>query len=209
MDTITKKQQTVLSFIEKFINKKGYSPSFKEIAEKFDVNVNAIQKVVSVLISKGYLEKLDGIARGFKIISQNEYGNNLKKNLVLIPVYGKVAAGEPIFIDDNIRGYLAVEKNRKMNGNEFALTIEGDSMIEKHIIEGDNVIVKKQNYADDGDVIVAEVEGEVTIKIFRKRGNDVYLQPANELHRPIRKPFKILGIMIGLTRDINIIYGQN
>jgi len=204
---ITKKQQSVLRFIEKFINKKGYSPSYKEISEKFDVNVNAIQKVIHVLVAKGYLEKLEGIARGFRILSMNEDEMNIKKNLVLIPVYGKVSAGEPVFADDNIRGYIAAERTRKMNGEEFAASVEGDSMIEKHIIDGDNIIVRKQNYANDGDVIVALVEGEVTVKIFRKKGSDIYLQPANELYKPIWKPFEILGVMIGLTRDLNIIYG--
>lgn len=205
MPTITKKQKAVLDFIEKSINKNGHSPSYREIAEKFDVQVGAIQTVIKALTSKGYLEKLEGIARGFKIINaKNDY---FKNNFTIIPVYGKVAAGEPIFVDDNIRGYAAIQKNRKHNGQEYGLTIQGDSMIKKHIVDGDSIIVRKQNYANDGDIVVALVNGEVTCKIFRKRGREVWLQPANDNYKDIKQPFEILGILLELTREFNLVYG--
>lgn len=209
MKTITKKQQAVLTYVERFIESNGYSPTYKEISEQFEVNVNATQKVIAVLAAKGYMQKLSGIARGLKVVTQENSEDSVKKNLTMIPLYGKVAAGAPIFIDDNINGYIAVERNNMYKGNEFALTVEGESMIDKHIIDGDNIIVRKQSHADDGDVIVAMVDEEVTVKILRKRGSDIYLMPANELYKPIRKPFTILGVVIGLNRELNMVYGRN
>lgn len=208
MKTITKKQQEILKFIEKSTAANGYSPTYKEISEQFEVNVNAIQKVIGVLTAKGYIEKHNGIARGLKVVPQSP-AEPTANNYTMIPLYGKVAAGAPIFIDDNINGYLAVERNNKFKGNEFALTVEGESMIDKHIIDGDNIIVRKQSHANDGDVIVAMVEEEVTVKILRKRGSDIYLMPANDLYKPIKKPFTILGVVIGLNRDLNMVYGRD
>lgn len=205
MKTITVKQQKTLNFIEKFISKNGYSPSYREISEKFNVNVSVIQKVVNSLVTKNYLEKVEGISRGFKIVKSEDdiQAEKVKANTIIIPLYGKVAAGEPIFADDNIQGYLTVEKNRHFTGSEFGTVVQGDSMIEKHIVENDILIVRKQNTANDGDIIVALIDDEVTTKIFRKKGKDIYLQPANELYKPIRADFQILGIVVGLTRDFN------
>ena len=207
MKTITLKQQKTLNFIRKFIEKNGYSPTYREISERFNVNVSVIQKVINTLAAKNYIQKTDGISRGLQLV-KNEYEINaerLKSNTALIPLYGKVAAGEPVFADDNIQGYLTVEKTKRFTGNEFGTVVQGDSMIEKHIVENDILIVRKQNTADDGDIIVALIGDEVTTKIFRKRGNDIYLQPANELYKPIRADFQILGIVIGLTRDFNMV----
>jgi repressor LexA len=207
MKTLSGKQKKTLDYIKSYINKKGMSPSYAEIAEHFDNNVSFIHQAVQALIKKGYLEKTEGMARGLRLKETEQ--DVVKHNLILIPLYGKVAAGEPIFIDDNVRGYIPVEKNMRMRGNEYALTVEGDSMIERHIIGGDNIVVRKQNYAEDGDVVVALVDEEVTVKIFRKKNGSIYLQPANELYKPIKKPFQILGIVIGLTRELDIVYTKD
>src|SRR5436190_14963292 len=114
MKTITQKQQKTLNFIEKFIAKNGYSPTYREISERFNVNVSVIQKVINTLIAKNYIEKVEGISRGIRIVKSEseQQAEKLKSNTVIIPLYGKVAAGEPIFADNNIQGYLTVEKNR-------------------------------------------------------------------------------------------------
>jgi len=208
MKTITTKQQKTLNFIEKFIVKNHYSPTYREIAENFNVNVSVIQKIINTLVTKNFLEKAEGMSRGFRIVrSENELlAEKIKANTTIIPLYGKVAAGVPIFADDNIQGYITVEKNKKFSGNVFGTVVTGDSMVDKHIVENDILIVRKQNTADDGDVVVALIGDEVTAKIFRRKGNDIYLQPANELYKPIRAKFQILGIVIGLTRDFNLVH---
>jgi repressor LexA len=200
MEKLTKKQASVLDFIKKSVENRSYPPTYKEIAEKFGNNVNAIQQVITALVKKGYLEKTEGIARGLRI-RESTVPPQVRSNIITIPLYGNVAAGEPVFADDNIEGYVAVEKPRRASGTMFAVTVRGDSMIEKRIVEKDKLIVRKQNIANDGDIVVALLDDEVTVKLFRKNGGKPYLQPANNRYDPIRKPFKILGIVVGLVRD--------
>ncbi|MCI0450588.1 MAG: transcriptional repressor LexA [Chlorobi bacterium] len=200
MEKLTKKQSGVLDFIKKSVETRSYPPTYKEIAEKFGNNVNAIQQVIIALVKKGYVEKTGGVARGLRV-KENIAPAQAKSNIITIPLYGNVAAGEPVFADDNIEGYVAVEKPGRTSGTMFAVTVRGDSMIEKRIVEKDKLIVRKQNTANDGDIVVALLDDEVTVKLFKKNGGRPYLQPANSRYDPIRKPFKILGIVVGLLRD--------
>ena len=206
MDKITKKQQQIGEFIESFIASNGYSPSYKEIADHFEVNVNAIQQPVTSLIKKGFLEKSAGIARGLRLVpGMWKTGNaeivHLESETITIPLYGKVAAGEPIFADNNIESFITVEKPMRGQGELFAVTVTGDSMTDKKIVPHDKLIVRKQNTASEGEIVVALLDDEVTVKVFRKKGDTPYLQPANNMYDPIYRPFTILGVVVGLTRD--------
>lgn len=205
MKKLTKKQLKIVEFIRKFISENSYSPTYKEIAEHFKVNVNAIQQAIAALIKKGSIEKTDGIARGLRI--KEEHTAELLKagrNTLVIPLYGNVAAGEPIFADNNIEGYITIDKPKRASGELFSVTVRGDSMIDKKIVEKDRLIVRKQSTADDGEIVVALLDEEVTVKIFRKNGGLPYLQPANNKYNAIRQPFEILGIVVGLTRDLSL-----
>ncbi|HEY3249777.1 MAG TPA: transcriptional repressor LexA [Ignavibacteria bacterium] len=205
MQKLTKRQQHVLEFIKRYIIEKQYSPTYKEIAENFGINVNAIQQVVIALIKKGFLEKVEGIARGLRLKDNLPFEmSRIKSAVHVIPLYGNVAAGEPIFADSNIEGYVAVEKPRRASGTLFSVTVRGDSMVDKKIVEKDKLIVRKQQVATDGDIVVALLDDEVTVKVFKQNGGKPYLQPANERYEPIRRPFKILGIVVGLIRDYTI-----
>lgn len=202
MKELTKKQAKLVEFIREFITSSGHSPTYKEIAGHFKVNVNAIQQSVAALAKKGFIERSGGMARGIKL--KDDRFTELQRaraNLITIPLYGSVAAGEPIFADNNIEGYITVEKPRRSQGELFSVTVRGDSMIDKKIIEKDKLIVRKQNTAADGEIVVALLDDEVTVKVFKKNGGVPYLQPANDQYDPIRRPFRILGIVVGLTRD--------
>lgn len=202
MKELTKKQAKLVEFIKKFIMASGHSPTYKEIADHFAVNVNAIQQAITALIKKGYIEKVQGIARGIKL--KDDGFTELQRaraNMITIPLYGSVAAGEPIFADNNIEGYITVEKPRHAAGELFSVTVRGDSMVDKKIVEKDKLIIRKQNTASDGEIVVALLDDEVTVKVFKKNGGAPYLQPANSKYDPIHRPFKILGIVVGLTRD--------
>ena len=200
---LTGKQSNVLEFIKRSIIEKQHAPTYKEIAENFGINVNAIQQSVTALIKKGFIERSEGgIARGLRLKDNLPFEmSRVKSGVVVVPLYGNVAAGEPIFADSNIEGYVAVEKPRRASGTLFSVTVRGDSMIDKKILERDKLIVRKQSSASDGDIVVALLDDEVTVKIFRLNGGKPYLQPANDKYDPIRRPFKILGIVVGLTRD--------
>lgn len=202
MKKLTKNQQKVADFISRFTKKHLYSPTYKEIAEHFGVNVNAIQQTVAALIKKDALERSEGIARGLRIkpVPDAEILHG-SAAMITIPLYGSVAAGEPIFADNNIEGYITVDKPQRSAGELFAVTVRGDSMTDKKIIERDKLIVRKQNTANDGEIVVALLDDEVTVKVFKKNNGSPYLQPANNKYDPIHRPFKILGIVVGLTRD--------
>lgn len=212
MKELTKKQAKLVEFIKKFIMDNGYSPTYKEIAEHFAVNVNAIQQAIAALVKKGYIEKIQGISRGIKLtekpVRKDEGFTELqraKANMITIPLYGSVAAGEPIFADNNIEDYITIEKPRHSAGELFSVTVRGDSMVDRKIVEKDKLIVRKQNTASDGEIVVALLDDEVTVKVFKKNGGLPYLQPANNRYDPIHKPFKILGIVVGLTRDFTAV----
>lgn len=166
------------------------------------MNVNAIQQAVTALVKKDAIERSEGIARGLRIKSAPEaellHGS---VKMITIPLYGNVAAGEPVFADNNIEGYITVDKPRRSAGELFAVTVRGDSMTDKKIVERDKLIVKKQSTANDGEIVVALLDDEVTVKVFKHNNGKPYLQPANNKYDPIYRPFKILGIVVGLTRD--------
>lgn len=206
MKKLTKKQEEIAGYVSKFTAERGYSPTYKEIAEHFEVNVNAIQQAVTALLKKGALERTEGIARGLRSVQRIKQSPDAEiirgsTEMITIPLYGNVAAGEPVFADDNILEYIIVEKPKRAQGELFAVTVRGDSMVDKKIIESDKLIVRKQNTANDGEIVVALLDDEVTVKVFRHNGGKPFLQPANNIYEPIKRPFTILGIVVGLTRD--------
>lgn len=203
MEKLTKKQKKILEFIDKHTSQNSYPPTLKEIADKFGITIGTIQDHVFALQKKGYIEKNPNTARGFRIV-KNPDGTELKEfpDSDYIPLYGNVAAGEPIFADNNIQGYIAIEKNSRGHRLHFALKVKGDSMIDAGIYDGDIVIVKKQDSADDGDLVIALLGDEATVKTLRNSKIRAYLEAANSKYKAIMdKPFQIIGKVIELRRD--------
>ncbi len=198
MDKLTAKQKKILDYLVKFSRDNSYPPTFQEIAGYFGLTVGTVQDHISALIRKGYIEKIPDKARGFRIVGRNENSNS---DSVLIPLYGKVAAGEPIFANDNIEGYISVEKKYKSHHLHFALKVKGDSMIDSGIYNGDIVIVRKQETADDGDIVIALLDDEATVKTLRNSKIKAYLEASNSKYKSIiNKPFKVIGKVIELRR---------
>jgi repressor LexA len=199
MKELTPIQKKVFEFIESFINDNGFPPTYAEISNRFGFQVGMVQQVMRALLKKGKIEKDPFLARGIRLIKPDMP----KMNSVPIPLYGNVAAGEPIFASDNVQGYMSLDLTRKINTeNLFALRIKGESMIDAGILEDDTVIVKKQHDADDGNIVVALVGDEATVKKLRKKRNKVYLEPANPKYKPIEKPFKVIGKVIEIRRRL-------
>lgn len=198
MDKLTAKQKMILDYLVKFSRDNSYPPTFQEIAGYFGLTVGTVQDHISALIRKGYIEKIPDKARGFRIVGRNENSNS---DSVLIPLYGNVAAGEPIFANDNIEGYISVEKKYKSHHLHFALKVKGDSMIDSGIYNGDIVIVRKQETADDGDIVIALLDDEATVKTLRNSKIKAYLEASNSKYKSIiNKPFKVIGKVIELRR---------
>lgn len=159
------------------------------------------------MIKKGYLKKVSHTARGIRVVNLDENADisNLKSSIDAIPLYGNVAAGEPIFADNNIQGYVAIKKRKRSSQDLFALKVKGTSMKDAGILQDDIVIVKKQNDAEDGEIIIALLDDEATVKTLRKKRSSVFLEPANPKFKPITdKLFKVLGKVIELRRKYQV-----
>lgn len=196
---ITKKQREVLDFIISYSKKKGYAPSLNEICKNFKLSsVSTAHFHISKLKKEGYLEKLKNKARAISVPE--------KEQLVKIPLMGVIAAGEPI---EAIRQneYIAVAKTKlPKNGDFYALRVSGNSMIDENIKDGDVVLVKQQEVADNGQRVVALIDNyEATLKKYYKERNQVRLQPANSAYEPIiirkDRDIKIQGVVIDVIQN--------
>lgn len=197
---LTDRQRTILEFIEQRITAHGSSPTIREIGKQFSISsTNGVRQHLAALIKKGYLKKLDYLSRGLELTRSiaNEIGR--------IPLVGSVPAGSPIDAIENIEGEIAVDLSFLPRGDSFSLTVTGHSMRDAGILDGDLVLVKKQPVAKKGDVVVAIIDGEATIKRYYPEGKQVRLQPENDDFEPIMVnkksgEFRIAGIVVGLLR---------
>jgi repressor LexA len=173
---LSTKQAEVLSYIEKIVAKFGRPPTYRDIARHFDLAaVGTVQDHVRALIKKGFLVKDKGVARGIQLAYRSQS--------VDIPILGVVPAGKPIDAIQQSLGSLAVPM--KWRGELFALEVTGESMVGAGILPGDYVIVRKQAAAKDGDIVVATIEGEATVKRLEKRHGKVRLVPENPRYSPL------------------------
>ncbi len=176
---MTKRQQKILVHLQRFIRERGYPPTVRELASLVGRKSTAgVQKLLNALERKGYITKVPGRSRGI-VLSGGVQS-------VQVPVVGRVVAGTPILSEENIEGYVALDRSMVPNGS-FLLMVQGESMIGDHIQHGDLVLVRPQPVAQDGDIVVAMVEGETTVKRFRRGVEGIELVPAH----PGMKPFLI------------------
>lgn len=199
---LTKKKKQILDYIKKYIKKNDYSPSLEEIGSHFNLFASTIHQHIEELRRDGYLDKLDNRARTIQISKNKKHSA-----LVEIPLAGVIAAGQPIETYEN-NETITIPKSSIGTGEHFALKVQGDSMIDEGILDGSVVIIKKQNIAQNGDTVVALINGsEVTLKKFYLEGNKIRLQPANPKMRPIIvDPDNILiqGKVVNIQKDFEV-----
>lgn len=209
---LTDRQKAILEFIEEFIEENNYPPTYREIGAKFDIaSTFGVKRHIDALIKKGYLLSGSNTSRTLSLVNRQKHsGNNERQNeeFLEIPLLGRVAAGYPVLSEENIEGTLSVGKSLIGKGSElFGLKVRGDSMIEAGILENDIVIVNIQKYAENGDIVVAMLEGESTLKRFEKTGSEIKLIPENRNYSAIKinnyEEFSIIGKVIGLFRNYN------
>lgn len=193
---LTERQAEILGFIQKRLEDTGMSPSFREIAREFGISYGTVQTHLEALKKKGSLEEVNLRHRGLVPLDW--------KPTVRIPVLGQVRAGLPVLAEQNIESYLSVDRDVARGGRLFALRVKGDSMKDASILEGDTVIVRRQETAQNGEIVVALLDGEATVKYFRHRRDGVFLEPANEAYRPLpARDFSIIGKVVGLIRSFS------
>lgn len=208
MSKVSSRQQAILEFIRNEVRAKGYPPSVREIGEAVGLaSSSTVHGHLDRLEKKGFIRRDPTKPRAIELLGQEESENyNLFAHSVTrVPIVGKVTAGVPITATENIEDYFPLPEHYAADGDIFMLSVVGDSMIEAGIHNGDYVIVRQQQTANNGDIVVAMTENdEATIKTFYKESDHIRLQPENSTMEPLRlKHVTILGKVIGLFRDLH------
>jgi repressor LexA len=222
-EPLTDRQEKILAFIKKSIQEQGYPPTIREIGEHFGIrSTNGVNDHLKALERKGYLLRGELKSRALSIIeggrsparfprmSRRELSAIAEGEVIQVPVVGKVAAGEPILAQENITDHVRIDSVLLGDGGRkvFALRVSGDSMIGDGILDGDYIFVRKQLQAGPGEIVVAMIEDEATVKRFYPEGDRVRFQPSNPRLKPIyvrREDFRetqIIGVVIGVYRKM-------
>lgn len=197
---ITKKQSEILEYIKSQILNKGYPPSVRDICTAVNLkSTSSVHAHLETLEKNGYIRRDPTKPRTIEIIDDNF--NLTRREVVNVPLIGQVAAGQPLLAVENISSYFPIPAEFLPNEETFMLKVKGESMINMGIYEDDQIIVKKQNTARNGEVVVALVDDSATVKRFYKEEGHIRLQPENDFMEPIIVDnCEILGKVIGLIR---------
>ena len=212
LQDINKREKAILKFIEKQVRENGYPPSVREIGKAVGLSSTAtVHGYLAKLESKGYIKKENQKGRTLKLLKgilpaekkQEDKNFYSGKEMVEVPVIGKITAGEPILAIENVTDTFPIPIDFVGNSESFMLTVRGESMIEAGILNGDYILVKKQNVANNGEIVVALIDEEATVKTFYKEDGYIRLQPENSTMDPIIVPTcEILGKVVGVFRKM-------
>ncbi|BAD40721.1 transcriptional repressor LexA [Symbiobacterium thermophilum] len=200
-EPLTERQRQILQFIKDEIRTKGYPPSVREIGEAIGLSSSStVHGHMTRLEEKGYIRRDPTKPRAIEVLDGS---HTQLKRTIAVPVVGRVTAGQPILAQESIEDHFPLPADfvRADESELFFLTVQGDSMIEAGILDGDYVLVHRQQHANNGDIVVALIEDEATVKRFFKEQDHIRLQPENRFMDPIIVPdCQILGKVVGLVR---------
>lgn len=198
MEDLTRRQDEVLEYLKSYINENGYAPCVRDICEALDLkSTSTAHAHLTKLERKGYISRDPAKPRTIMILD----GSSQKQRMVAVPVLGRVAAGTPITAVENIEEYLSLPYSLLGSDDVFILNVCGDSMVNAGIFDKDKIIAQKQSYAQNGDIVVALLDDEATVKRFYVEDGHVRLQPENDNYAPIyTRNIDILGKVIGVLR---------
>jgi len=216
---LTPVQERVFNFLKDHLQEKGFPPTLREIASHFGLQgPKAPQKTLNILEKKGYIHKVPGGSRAIEILMSKVgrhgglpykmgFAESDTAPTFPVPIVGRVQAGEPILAIENIEGYINLDRSLASSEDVFLLRVQGDSMIDAHIQDGDFAMVKPQPNAENGEIVVALIEDEATIKKIFKKRDLIRLEPANSKMEPIvirkgEKKVTIVGKVIGIFRKM-------
>ena len=197
---ISAKQQEILEYIKDEILHKGYPPAVREICQAVNIkSTSSVHSHLETIEKNGYIRRDPTKPRAIEIM--DDTFNLNRREMVNVPILGNVAAGEPLFAEENIEDYFPIPAEMVPNSEVFMLHVRGESMINVGILDGDNVLVQQQSTAKDGEMVVALVEDSATVKTFYKEDGYIRLQPENDTMEPIIVPdCQILGKVFGIFR---------
>ena len=199
---LTDRQKQIYDFLSVTVREKGYAPSIPEIGKRFRItSTRGVFDHLKALEKKGYIKRVG--TRAIEIVNQS--GRSALPQAKEIPIVGRIRAGAPLLAEENIEGSLIVASEMARGTETFPLKVNSDSMIEDGILEGDHVIIRRQETAVNGDIVCALIGDEATLKRFYRKGNEVTLKPANKNYEPIivsKGEFRILGKVTGVIRKL-------
>ncbi|MBU0474290.1 MAG: transcriptional repressor LexA [Bacteroidetes bacterium] len=207
---LTERQENIYQFIKDFIDFNSYPPTYREIGTHFNiVSTFGVKRHIDALIKKGFLNIGENSSRTISVIENNSIGSKtIVSDTIEIPIIGRVAAGQPILAEENIEGTINIQASLiNSKANCFALKVKGDSMINAGIFEGDVVIINPQKDANNGEIVVAMIDNEATLKRFERKNGIISLIPENDNYSPIilnnLDNFSIIGKALGVFRWYN------
>ncbi len=197
---ISDKQKEILEYMKQEILNKGYPPTVRDICEAVNLkSTSSVHSHLETLEKNGYIRRDPTKPRAIEIIDENF--NLTRREMVNVPLVGRVAAGEPILATENIEAYFPIPSEYMPNAESFMLKVKGESMINVGIFDGDQILVEKRSTARNGEIVVALVDDSATVKTFYKEGDHIRLQPENDTMEPIIVPdCEILGKVFGVFR---------
>lgn len=197
---LTQRQEDIYNFIYDQISSAGSPPTIREIGSRFGMSsTNGVREVLEALQKKGYIVRSKLKSRGIELAEEVR-----RPDVHVVPLVGRVAAGSPVLAVENIEEQIAVDKSFLPSGELFSLQVAGDSMHNAGIHDGDYIFVKQQPTANSGDMVVAIIEDEATVKWYRPKGNKILLEPDNPDFDVVEvtREFKIAGKVVGVFRRL-------
>lgn len=201
---LTERQEAILGFIIDMIQTQGFPPTLREIGRSFGIrSTKGVNDHLRALEKKGKIRRHADLSRGIEVVGQltTRHGD-----VEAVPLVGRIAAGSPVLASENIEGTFSIDRSL-LRGGEFMLSVQGNSMVGAHICDGDYILVRSQETAEEGEIVAALVEDEATVKRFFREGDKVRLEPENEAMAPIivdpcTTNVRILGKVVGVFRSL-------
>ena len=203
MKYLTERQRDILEFIRGFQKEHGVAPTHREICDHFGFSsYGTVYKHLSLLEKKGLIRRDWNQKRGVELVEKPAPAEASHRGMRELPLFGYIAAGRPIDVDVSDE-MISVPEQLTTRGDNYVLKVRGDSMIDDGIFDGDLVVIARRERADNGEMVVASINGEVTLKRFYFEGERIRLQPANSMMNPIFAPSRdvaVQGVVVGLMR---------
>jgi repressor LexA len=208
--TLSDKQREILAFLHETITRVGYPPSMREICDAVGLtSVSSVSHQLTQLELRGFIRRDPNLNRAIEILVELGDGNPdavrvSDDDIVNVSLVGRIAAGVPITAEQNVEAVFPLPRQVVGNGNVFMLKVQGDSMIDAAICDGDYVVVREQQTAENGDIVAAMLNDEATVKVFKQRDGKTWLLPRNSAYEPIDGDYaKVLGKVVAVIRSVS------
>ncbi|MEY4397191.1 MAG: transcriptional repressor LexA [Actinomycetota bacterium] len=209
LDSLSEKQREILAYINEAITRTGYPPSLREIGDSVGLSsISSVSHQLTQLELRGFIRRDPNLNRAIEILVELDSNPDAVRvredDIVHVPLVGKIAAGIPITAEQNVDDMFALPRQMVGQGNVFMLKVQGDSMIDAAICDGDYVVVREQKTAENGDIVAAMLDHEATVKVFKQRDGNTWLLPRNSAYEPIDGTYaEVMGKVVAVIRSVS------